>query len=443
MNKGFISLAVFFVMLSCMAATAAADELHYTNLLIGDRASGMGGAYTAISDDATGLYYNPAGIAYAAGRNFSASVNAYYSNEKTYKGVIGGNGWTRRSSSLLPNYFGVVQPVGKFKVGISYAVPDSSMEDQQQTFTGIPLSTSIQPFNPGVTISSYTINFNNENNIYNFGPSIALELSDNFSVGLTLYYYQKTQRWILNQLITTTNGGYELTNQYYHTNEWGARPVLGFMWSPMNTVSVGMSLSKIFVEGSDTNFLSTYIRRGIGAIDDPSTNVVNYDVASIPSGASGTSAKREYPTQVSLGLAWFPTQSLLLSGDINYFTKVNEQDVTVNGQSFALRQLAEPVTNVALGTEYYFTKNWALRAGFFTDKANTPNIESGGVNQSEHIDLYGGTLSISNFTRNTSVTLGGGITDGTGKAQIVGNSTNIQDTVSKGWTLFLSSSYSY
>ena len=149
--KRFISLAVFSIMLSCMAALAAADELHYTNLLIGDRASGMGGAYTAISDDATGLYYNPAGIAYAAGRNFSASVNAYYNNEKKYKGVIGGNGWTRKSSSLLPNYFGVVQPIGKFKVGLSYAVPDSSMEDQQQLFTDLPLSASIQPFNPGVT----------------------------------------------------------------------------------------------------------------------------------------------------------------------------------------------------------------------------------------------------------------------------------------------------
>ena len=85
-------------------ATAMADDFHYTNLLIGDRASGMGGAYTAVSDDATGLYYNPAGIAYTMGRSFSASVNAYYNTEKKYKEVIGGNGWVRTSSSLLPNY---------------------------------------------------------------------------------------------------------------------------------------------------------------------------------------------------------------------------------------------------------------------------------------------------------------------------------------------------
>jgi long-subunit fatty acid transport protein len=439
MKKGFIFLAVFLIMFSCMTALAAADELHYANLLVGDRALGMGGAYTAISDDATGLYYNPAGIAYAAGRNFSASVNAFYNNEKTYKGVIGGHGWTRRSSSLLPNYFGVVQPIGKLKVGVSYAVPDSTMEDQQQAFRDLPLSPSIQPFNPGVTISSYTINFNNENNIYNFGPSVAIELADNFSTGLTLYFYQKTQRWTLNQLIKTSSGGSEWTNQYYHANEWGVRPILGFMWSPVNNVSVGLAFSKIFIEGSDTNFMYTYRRENIAVDNNPLDN----NLAILPDGASGTSAKREYPTQVSLGVAWFPTQSFLITGDVNYFTKVNEQDVTVGGQSIPLRQLAEPVTNIALGTEYYFTKNWALRAGFFTDKANTPNVEEGGINQSEHIDLYGGTLSISNFSRNTSVTFGGGFIDGTGKAQIIGGSTRIQDTVSEGWILFLSSSYSY
>ena len=40
---------------------AAADEDHYNNIIIGDRPAGMGGAYTAISDDPSGLYYNPAG----------------------------------------------------------------------------------------------------------------------------------------------------------------------------------------------------------------------------------------------------------------------------------------------------------------------------------------------------------------------------------------------
>lgn len=433
MKKIFCLIIIAAALSVCGAASA--DQLHYVNLLIGDRASGMGGAYTAVSDDATGLYYNPAGIAYSSVRSFSASVNAFYSNDKTYKDVIGGNGWTRRSSSLLPNYFGVVMPIGSVKVGFSYAVPDSIMEDQSQTFTNLPLNASIQPYNSGVNISSYIINFNNENNVYEFGPSAAAEITDNFSTGLTLYYYQRKALWILNQIIKTTNGGYEVTNQYYHTNEKGVRPVLGFMWAPAEKVSLGLSLSKIFIFNSDTSTQFSYNRQGI------CLSSTDCSLVSLPDGPSGTSAKRTTPKQISLGIGWFPTASLLLTTDLNYFSAKNVGDiVTFKGHADAG---IEDVLNIALGTEYYFTKSFALRGGLYTDLANTPKVSSGEANQPEHVDLYGGTLSISSFTRNTSVTLGGGYTYGAGKAQIISNSSGIQDALSQGWMVFLSSSYSY
>jgi long-chain fatty acid transport protein len=437
MKRSLLWLMLIVCSVLFTGGTAGADNFHYTNLLVGDRASGMGGAYTAISDDATGLYYNPAGIAYASVKSFSASVNAYYENDKTYKSVIGGNGWSRSSSSLLPNFFGVVQPMGRFKVGFSYAVPDSIMEDQSQTFGPLDLNTSIQPFNPGVRIASYTINFNNENNVYNIGPSIATEITANLSTGLTLYYYQKKELWILNQIIKTTNGGYELTNQYYHTNEKGLRPVLGFMWSPANNVSIGLALSKVFIEKSDTSTQFAYSRENIAVDSNPADN----KVISLPDGTSNTNTKRTTPKQISIGAAWFPSASFLLTTDLNYYSaKSTGKIVTFKEHEDSGIQ---DVINIAVGTEYYFTRNWAMRAGIYTDYANTPEVQSGGVNQDEHIDLYGGTLSISHFTRNTSVTLGGGLTYGTGKAQIISGRTDIQTADSQGWMVFLSSSYSY
>lgn len=420
-----VSIAIVAGMLVFSVNSAQADEFHYTNLLIGDRASGMGGAYTAVSDDATGLYYNPAGAAYTMGRSISASVNAYYSTEKKYKSVIGGNGWVRKSSSLLPNYFGVVQPLGRVKVGLSYAVPESITEDQDQTFHDLPLSPSIAPFNPGTTISTYIINFNNESNTYNFGPSIAIG-SDKFAAGLTLYYFQRKTQWILNQIIKTNTGGSEWTNDYYQTEEWGLRPILGFLFTPVDKLSWGIAISKVLIQGSDTNFQHSYRRENIAVDNIPSNN----SVSSLPDGQSSFGEKRKYPTQASLGVAWFASQSLLVTGDINHFTAVSSQN-------------AEAITNLALGTEYFLAKTWAMRGGLFTNYANTPKVSSGAVNQDEHIDLYGGTLSLSHFTRNTAVTLGSGYTFGEGKAQIIGGSTKIQDTVSAGWMFFLSSSYSY
>ncbi len=432
---------MFLMAALLFTGTASADDYHYTNLLIGDRASGMGGAYVAVSDDATGLYYNPAGVAYTSGRSLSASVNAYYDSSKSYKGVISGKGWTRRSSSLLPNYFGVVQPLGSIKVGMSYAVPESLMENQDQTFYNLELRNSAA--NPNVNIKSYIINFNNESNVYSFGPSAAMELGSKLSAGLTLYYYQKRTTLILNQIIKTDRidptipvggPGSEWTNLKYRSEEWGVRPILGFLLTPVEKFSIGLAISKVYILGSRT------MRQFAQQADNIAPNELN--LKDLPDGQTTFSQRRNYPTQLSVGVAWFPSQSLLLTGDVNYYTKVEEQDVVVDNVIYELRPFSAEVTNVALGTEYYFNKNWAMRAGFFTDYSNTPKISPGVAGQNEHIDLYGGTLSISHFNRNTSVTLGSGYTTGEGKAQITGTS-DIQTASSTGWMIFLSSSYSY
>ena len=89
-----------------------ADDLHYNNVLIGDRASGLAGAYTAISDDASGLFYNPAGIVYTENLQLSASANALYSTETVYKDVLNGGDWKRKSDNIVPNYFGMTTKLG-------------------------------------------------------------------------------------------------------------------------------------------------------------------------------------------------------------------------------------------------------------------------------------------------------------------------------------------
>src|SRR5512147_1554269 len=431
---------------ACSAANALADDLHYNNTLIGDRAANMEGAYTAVSDDATGLYYNPAGIVYSAGRSVSANVNGYNYSKKTYKEVIGGNGWVRKSAALLPNYFGVVMPMGEdYKIGFSYALPDYITSDQEQTFQDLQLSAAVQPFNPGVIITSYMINFNEESNTYNIGPSVAKELTDRLSTGLTLYYYQRKALRILNQVIKTarknpdgslSNPGSEQTTDFFHSTESGVRPVLGFMWSLPNSVAVGLALSKVFILKSASSFHSSDQRINIAQDSDPTHNTS----ISIPAGPSSSDTKRTTPKQMSLGVAWFPSSSLLLSADLNFYTAKSVGDIVL------FKASSEPladIVNVALGTEYYITKNWAARAGFYTDFANTPKIVEGGVNQAEHIDNYGVAASISHFTRNTSVTLGTGFTYGTGQSQIIGDSTSIQEAESRGWMINLSSTYAY
>jgi long-chain fatty acid transport protein len=264
----------------------------------------------------------------------------------------------------------------------------------------------------------------------NAGPSIAKDLTDEFSVGLTLYYFQRKSMTILNQIISTSNGGFEWTNVYIKKNEQGLRPVLGFMASPVESLSVGLAFSKVFIASSDRSTQGTLLRQGISA---------DTDVNILPDGQQHSSEIRKTPLQTTLGIAWFPSASLLVTSDLQYFSikgLSGEEAFSDSGGPI------KDVVNLAIGAEYYFSRNWALRGGVHTNYANTPELATDRINQDEHIDLYGGTFSVSHFTRNTSVSVGGGYTYGAGEAQIVGER-RPQDAVFKSWMLFLSSSYSY
>jgi long-subunit fatty acid transport protein len=409
----YIVGGIVFLLLLC--GSSFADEFHYNNFLIGDRASGMGGAYTAISDDPSGLYYNPAGAVYATGKNLSASVNAYYSQKKKYDNVIGGQGWERNSSSLLPNFFGITQPLGSLTFGFSYAVPDSILENQNQVLEGS------FPTTLGSPATMYTINFNNEDTTYNFGPSLAAEINSKLSVGMTLYLYHRSNQTVLNQLINLQDGRFEWSNQYINLVERGYRPVLGVMWSPGDKWTIGLSVAKTMLYSESKTSQVTF--KDANALTPNEVSETFDNVA----------GKRKFPLEMRAGVAYFASNSLLVSADGSYYSKVTDEN-------FGDRV---KVLNGAVGMEYYLDKKWAVRGGLFSNLANTPELQALRTNQDEKIDLYGVSASVSNFSRNTSITLGGSYTKGSGQAQLLGNSTAIQDVKSTGWMMYLSSSYSY
>ena len=248
-SRLFIKSFTFNILLF---TTILADDFHYNNMLIGDRASGLAGAYTAIADDPSGLFYNPAGIVYATTSNISANMNAYNVSKTKYKKVLGGHDWERTSQALVPNFFGITQPLGPGTLGFSYAVTDSILEDQDQTFNDIPTAGT-----------KFNINFNNQDTTSNIGPSYSLAVNDKFSFGLTLYGYYRTQEQIFNQSFDFPDNTYHWENGYIAQEEHGLKPILGFMLTPINKVSLGLTISKIFLLHSkfeqQTNCATTFL----------------------------------------------------------------------------------------------------------------------------------------------------------------------------------------
>lgn len=411
--KGFTYIATVLFMSKFLNA----DEFHYRNFFPGDRAAGLGGAYTAVADDPSGAYYNPAGLALTVGSELSVSVNAYHVSRTVYQDVLpkvtgGADDWTLRSSKLIPNFFGITRKFGPGTAAFSYAVVDAINRKEEQILYNISSRVA------GRYITKYVINIDDDDTVYNAGVSYGLPLSEKISAGATLYLHYRTGKIIRNHLVTLSDNQFEWSNGYFTFSEYGLKPVFGILLSPVNKVSLGFTASKVHIFHSTMRVQQTY--RGIS--ED------GYGINDVRFGISENGKKRELPYEFKAGIAYFPSPKLLLSADTVYYTKTDNY---------------KDVWNFSAGFEYYIKDNFALRGGLFTDMANTPQIKRGYINQRDNIDKYGTSLALAYFTRNTSFSAGFVYSYGTGDAQIVGGSPAVQKVRTDSFTFFIGSSYSY
>ncbi|RJQ72251.1 MAG: hypothetical protein C4519_18905 [Desulfobacteraceae bacterium] len=404
-------------LLAC-CAVAGADQYHYINTLVGSRSAGLAGAFTALSDDTAGCYYNPAGIAMVSATSISASVNAYHKSTKIYENVLReSNGryqdWEQESSVLLPNFFGIVKKLGAGMLGLSYAVPDSTLRRQNQSFSNIQSSIVGNP------IERFIINIDDKDQTYLFGPSYGLRISDNLSIGATLYAYYRDKRIIRNQTLFFEQGEHLWSNYYDTQEDWGYQPIVGLIWEPLEKIALGLALSRTFIVSSDRE--QQLLRRDTTSPEFSDTNALSLSI-------SAQSEETDYPVTARLGAAYFVSPRLLFSADVIYTAAIDEKSA---------------VWNAALGVEYYFRDNLALRAGLYSDMANTDELTRGAVNQVEHVDIYGASLSLSMFHGPSSITLGASYGYGGGEAQIIDGDISIQDVEIRNISVFLAASYSF
>lgn len=122
---------------------------------VGARAAGMGGAFSALADDITALYWNPAGIARLKGVNASATYTAYF-------------------AGINHNFIGAVLPISeRYRFGISLIVLDNG---------ALRKSTIQKDINAG------TFNAND----LSLGLTLAGAMTDRFSFGATIKYIRSS-----------------------------------------------------------------------------------------------------------------------------------------------------------------------------------------------------------------------------------------------------------
>ncbi len=139
MRVGCLELRIGLFLMAglCGAFTAHADDYHYREALIGERAAGMGGAYIAVADDPSGMWYNPAGIMFSFENYFSLSANVYTQTTEIYRSTIAGQDYTYSSQGLVPSFFGFTQNFGKSKWGFAMVVFNDDRIDQNDVISNV------------------------------------------------------------------------------------------------------------------------------------------------------------------------------------------------------------------------------------------------------------------------------------------------------------------
>ena len=462
-------LVCLFITYSSSGYAIFVQGLHYKGVLIGDRAVGLGGAFTAIADDPSGSYYNPAGLAFSQSSDVQASVTAYKSSVITYKDILKGfpqsdlgknyrenpADFTEYATLHAPPYVGGIQTIGSLKIGFSIINDINSSIDQNDVFKGVQISPR--------TVNTLYRTYQLKETRTLIGPSFAYRIRDSFSVGLSLYYYSYSLIFsgfdfaIKNYDSTYKQSGMISKNIYLNMANQGLIPVLGFQ-AMLGKLSLGLSVRKGINYRDQNDYVGSMHRTFDGSDYEDKQKEVDEDNAKIEDeskkktaqlGEGSNSEVADYdgweednPLQINAGAALYATSSMLLSVEYNYHEAVKPGSEADNDRN--------AVHNWAVGMEYYISPHWPVRCGVFSDYSFAPPIDPDKFNQLEHIDYYGGSLSLSWAQKNSSVTIGAVYQLGSGEAQKISPRTedgktiqDVQDVEARGLTVFYAGTYSF
>ena len=391
------------------ATQLQADEDHYKNMLIGERAATMGGSYVAISDDSTGCYYNPAGIAYAVGDSLSGSGNMLHKMKTIYSEAIGTEDWVRESEALVPNYFGVLKNYKNYSFCFSYVVPEAFIEHQDLVFD-----------NPLSTVKKYYQSLHSEDITYLMGPSAAMKFGENLSIGLTLYYQYRSFIRQYHYFLESTDSSYEVYYESRKLREDGMMPKIGIQWSPWSLLTVGMAVDQSVLLNSNFQGDVSYHNSTDNSTGTPSPlTLMN---------RTNSAEKRMFPLHLAWGVSYFPTPSLLYTIDLDYY------QASEKGRA--------DIMNYSGGTEYYLNPTNAIRFGLFTNYTNLPLPNSSTTAPYEYLDIYGASFGYTSYSSSSSLTLGAIYTSGSGKAWLYSGLTETRKLTRESLTLVFSASSS-
>lgn len=416
--------ALALALLLCFFTRAArADDARYQDYPVGSRAMVLGGAFAALSDDPSGLYYNPAGICDARRLNVNVSASLYGFESQSQGAIQIGNGSFSLAAldtlNVIPGEAGLLKGVGAldergtpFAYGFDVTVP-------QFRSYGTDAST---PFQVHTRVMDRT---------FNVAAGVGARLTDQINVGFALHYVLRlfeTSEDALNVGGSAANpsvGVYHATANFENGNLVG---LLGVKWHSSEQWVLGGALGLPGVPLHSGGSVTVQ-----DVVSDPgSPNQVHVLT-------SGVNSRTYVPAMARLGVAYVIPHRATLSGQITGHLGTSYDRFSVD-QAVEQRLRVQdhiardPVVDLNLGGEYLWSPQYSVALGLFTSRSGAPEFQlnpdgtlANGSSRQPRVSLYGATGTLGLIGQHSISRIGMSVAYGTGQDAIPNDPTGIVD----------------
>jgi long-chain fatty acid transport protein len=336
-----ISLALIFA----LSTSVFANGLSLNS--VGARALGMGGAFVGLANDATAIYWNPAGL---AGQQSSILVfgtdiipSATYSNE-----AYGIDATMKSNHYISPNAF-FNYNMDKLSLAFGVYVPAGLGAE----WDGSEVGNLTAPYgNPG------PFNWMSKIGVINISPAIAYKVTDKFSVGLAVNIYYAMFDLERAQVLDFNQDGMPDTPAQYTEESTG----LGFG----ATIGLKYDLNEKFSLGATFRTSTSVTMDGtaeFGGLPIEMKSDFDRDVT--------------WPMWIAGGLAYHPKKNMTITLDGQYSNWSELDQLTAVYDSFPEDGVFnldwENALQIRAGFEHFTSESFGYRVGYYYDPAPSPD----------------------------------------------------------------------
>jgi len=399
------ALRVLGAVIGLLAATAAAgDTANFRPYLVGGRAAGMGGAYTALADDGAGPWYNPAGIGFVERSQISLSGSVYGLVSGSYADALGdGRTFRYRTLDTFPSSTTGVWRLADAAPGEAQALsigvylPDGFSADDRDRL-GSPQNAFF------FTSKQQTLWFN----------ATWARRFGSLSVGVALYGLVRTALDASDLTVVDPADAslFVTITQRVDSTSYGAVAAAGVRWDLVPGLHLGLAATS---PALGTGSRRVYGRVAVGPnVTGPGAPALFSEI-----NEDGLHAAPTEPARLQGGVAW-SSGALTLAADAVWRlprTVVDDAGRSAEGLTRTVKQLG--TLDASVGVEVVVASRLPLRAGLFTDRSASPG--RAGVVNSGRIDRYGCSASAGLLTEHTATSVGLNLSQGRGRDVVPDN----------------------